>query len=72
MNYKKEIEQYVPFNEQEVCDKEQFLKFIDTFDDVLTREKYFWTFYEATEKINVKTIKGKLNIRFIVFLSEII
>lgn len=27
---------------------------------------------EATEKINVKTIKGKLNIRFIVFLSEII
>ena len=27
---------------------------------------------EATEKNNVKTIKGKLNIRFIVFLSEII
>ena len=41
MNYRKEIEQYVPFNEQEVCDKEQFLKFIDTFDDVLTRENMF-------------------------------
>lgn len=32
MNYRKEIEQYVPFNEQEEKDKEQFLKFIDTFD----------------------------------------
>ena len=36
MNLKNKIENYIPFNEQEERDKEQFLKFIDAFDDVLT------------------------------------
>lgn len=52
MNYRKEIEQYVPFNEQEVCDKEQFLKFIDTFDDVLTRENIFGHFTASAFVVN--------------------
>lgn len=34
----KQIESYVPYNEQEVNDKETILKCIDTFEDVLTRE----------------------------------
>ena len=39
MNLRKEIEEFKPFNEQEEADKEYFLKFIDSFEDVLTREK---------------------------------
>ena len=32
------IEEYRPFNEQEATDKKSFIKFIDTFDDTLTRD----------------------------------
>ena len=46
MNLRQEIENYIPFDEQEKKkDKEQFLRFIDTFDDVLTRDNIFWTFF---------------------------
>ena len=38
MNLKELISQYESYNEQEVKDKEMILKYIDTFDDVLTRE----------------------------------
>lgn len=38
MNIKEAIDQYVPYNEQEKKDKEMILKYIDIFDDVLTRE----------------------------------
>lgn len=41
MDLRQKIENYIPFNEQEEKDKEQFLKFIDTFDDVLTRDNIF-------------------------------
>lgn len=37
MKLKKELEEYVPFNEQEEVDKEAFLSFVNTYDDVLTR-----------------------------------
>lgn len=37
MNLREQIKNYKPFDEQEEKDKEQFLNFIDTFDDVLTR-----------------------------------
>ncbi len=32
MELKEKIENYVPFDKQEERDREQFLKFIDTFD----------------------------------------
>ena len=38
---KKQLEMYTPFNEQESIDKQTFLTFIDTFDDVLTRKNIF-------------------------------
>ena len=38
---KQQIENFKPTCEQEEKDKEYFLKFIDTFDDVLTRENVF-------------------------------
>ena len=41
MKLRKQIEEFKPFNEQEEKDKEYFLKFIDTFDDVLTRDNVF-------------------------------
>lgn len=41
MNIRKLIEDYVPFNEQEEKDKEILLKYIDTFNDVLTRNNEF-------------------------------
>lgn len=35
---KEQIEQFKPYNEQERADKEMMLKYINTFEDVLTRE----------------------------------
>ena len=38
MNLREQIEKYKPYNEQEEKDKEMMLKYIDTFEDVLTRK----------------------------------
>jgi len=37
----KDIKNYKPFNEQEEKDKEIMLKYINTFDDILTRDNEF-------------------------------
>lgn len=37
MDVRKEIENYIPCNEQEACDQKMILKYMDLFDDVLTR-----------------------------------
>lgn len=37
MNYIKDIKSYIPFNEQEKKDKELFLKCLNDFDEILTR-----------------------------------
>lgn len=52
MNLREKIEKYVPFNEQETADKEYFLKFIDTFDDVLTRDNVFGHFSASAFVVN--------------------
>ena len=39
MNLKDQIKNYVPFDETEEKLKEYFLKWMDTFKDVLTRKK---------------------------------
>ena len=49
---KDEISAYIPFDEQEEKDKEQFLKFIDTFDDVLTRNNIFGHFTASAFVVN--------------------
>lgn len=41
MTLKEQIDKYIPFNEQEEKDKEYFLRFINTFDDILTRNNIF-------------------------------
>ena len=52
MSLREDIAKYEPFNEQEEKDKEQFLKFIDTFDDVLTRENTFGHFSSSAFVVN--------------------
>ena len=52
MDLRQKIENYIPFNEQEEKDKEQFLKFIDTFDDVLTRDNIFGHFSASAFVVN--------------------
>lgn len=47
-----QIEKYNPFNEQEANDKLQFLKFIDTFDDVMTRKNTFGHFSSSAFVLN--------------------
>ena len=49
---KEQIEKYVPYNEQEQVDKEQFLEFINTFDDVLTRNNIFGHFTASAFVVN--------------------
>lgn len=41
MNIRKEIEKYKPYNEQEEKDKIVLLKYLNTFDNLLTRENEF-------------------------------
>ena len=57
MNLKEKIETYIPFDEQEQKDKEQFLKFIDTFDDVLTRDNTFGHFCSSAFVVNKEKTK---------------
>lgn len=52
MDLRQKIENYIPFNEQEEKDKEQFLKFIDAFDDVLTRDNIFGHFSASAFVVN--------------------
>ena len=52
MDLRQKIEIYIPFNEQEEKDKEQFLKFIDAFDDVLTRDNIFGHFSASAFVVN--------------------
>lgn len=52
MNFKESIENYNPYNEQEEKDKEIMLKYINTFDDVLTRSNEFAHFTASAFAVN--------------------
>lgn len=52
MNLKEQIEKYIPFNEQEISDKELMLEYIDKFDDVLTRENKLCHFTASNWIVN--------------------
>ena len=52
MTLEEQIKNYQPFNEQEEVDKEYFLKFINTFDDVLTRKNMLGHFSSSAFVIN--------------------
>ncbi len=57
MNLKEQIENYLPFDEQEEKDKEQFLQFINTFDDLLTRKNIFGHITSSAFVVNKERTK---------------
>jgi len=52
MSLKEQIEKYIPFNEQEERDKEQMLRFMNDYDDVLTRNNTLGHFSASAFVIN--------------------
>ena len=52
MNLREQIKEYKPYNEQEEKDKEMMLKYIDTFEDVLTRENEMCHFTASNWIVN--------------------
>ena len=57
MNLKEQIENYIPYNEQEENDKEMMLKYIDKFEDVLTRENRMCHFTASNWIVNKERTK---------------
>ena len=57
MNLKEQIENYEPYNEQEAKDKETMLKYINTFEDVLTRNNEFGHFTASSWVVNKERTK---------------
>lgn len=57
MDLREQIEKYQPYNEQEEKDKETMLKYIDTFDDVLTRKNEFGHFTASSWVVNKEKTK---------------
>ena len=57
MDFKNQIKNYVPFNEQEERDKEYMLKFINSFDDALTRNNIFGQFTASGFVVNKEKTK---------------
>ena len=54
---KREIERYEPYNEQEKRDKEIMMRYINTFDNVLTRENEFGHFSASAWAVNKERTK---------------
>ncbi len=57
MNLKEKIKNYIPFDETEIKNKEYMLKWIDTFDDVLTRNNEFGHFASSAFVVNKERTK---------------
>ncbi len=52
MKLRQQLEQYKPFNEQEAKDQEIILRYMDTFDNLLTRENEFAHFTSSAWLVN--------------------
>ena len=57
MTLREKIESYTPVNEQEERDKEQFLRFIDANEDVLTRDNVLGHFSASAFVVNKERTK---------------
>lgn len=57
MNLRAKIESYKPYNEQEERDKQTMLKYIDNFDNILTRENTFGHFTASSWAVNPERTK---------------
>lgn len=57
MNYKEQLERYVPYNQQEEKDKLIMLKYINMFDNILTRDNEFGHFTASAWVVNKERTK---------------
>lgn len=57
MNLKEVISNYKPVNEQETCDKELMLEYLNTFDDCLTRDNKMCHFTASCWIVNKNKTK---------------
>ncbi|HOZ55413.1 MAG TPA: NUDIX hydrolase [Clostridia bacterium] len=57
MNLREQIENYISYNEQEENDKKIMLKYIDEFDNILTRDNEFAHFTASAWAINKERTK---------------
>ena len=57
MKLKESLENYVPYNEQEKVDKKIMLKYINDFDDVLTRQNEYGHFSSSAFVLNKERTK---------------
>lgn len=57
MNYIEQIKNYKPYNEQEEKDKEIMLKYINTFENILTRDNEFAHFTASSWVLNKERTK---------------
>lgn len=57
MNLKEKIKNYRPYNEQEEKDKQTMLKYMDAFDDCLTRNNEFGHFTASSWAVNKERTK---------------
>ena len=60
MSLKEQIEKYIPYDVQEEKDKEQMLKFINNYDDVLTRNNIFDHFSASAFVVNKERTNGHI------------
>ena len=61
MDIKNTIEKYIPYNGQEEKDKQTLIKYIDSFEDILTRNNEFAHFTSSAWVVN----KGKTKVLMI-------
>lgn len=57
MNLKEQIQNYKPYNEQERKDKQTMLKYLNIFDDCLTRNNEFGHFTASSWAVNKERTK---------------
>lgn len=57
MELREKIEKYIPYNEQEEKDKQTILKYMDSFNDVLTRNNEFAHFTASSWVVNKERTK---------------
>lgn len=57
MNLRKQIESYIPFNAQEKKEQQIILRYMDTFDNLLTRENEFAHFTASAWVVNEERTK---------------
>lgn len=58
MDIKEQIEKYIPYNEQEVSDKQLMLEYINKFNDVLTRDNKMCHFTASNWIVNKDRTKA--------------